>query len=95
MAEQLAEDLLARKPSGRRRLAHTLRQKKIPEGIVERVISKIDDTEETERAFRLAESLREKWKGQPLIRQKKKVYDFLARRGFDYELCREVIDRLQ
>ena len=93
-AEQVTEELLHRRPSGKRRIWYALRKRKIPAAIAHEVISRISEGEETERAYQIAQLYKNKFKLLPTERRRKRIYDTLVRRGFNYELCREVIERI-
>jgi len=95
MAERVAEDLMKRQPSGRRRLRQVLGKKKIPSSIVRTFIEDIDEERESARAFQVAERCQEKWRSLPRDRRLKRIYDLLVRRGFDFELCREVLEKIK
>ena len=94
-AEQATEHLLARQPSGRKRVWDVLRKKKVPSEIAKEVVGKLDREGEHVRAFELAKVYQEKWKDLPSLKRRKRIYDLLVRRGFDFELCREVIDSIR
>ncbi len=73
------------KPKGMRLIKQELKQKGIAtEGITE--------TSEDDIARRAIQKKREIWKSLPTLEQKKKLYDFLARRGFSYNTIARVID---
>ena len=92
--EQYARDLavskLRQKPQGRRRLQHTMRQKKLDKETREAAISaafeKLPESELIDQAI----TKRLRLKGLPVTREdKKKFFDYLLRQGFDYDLIRE------
>ena len=73
---------------GKRRIQAELAQKGISQEIIESSTEMLDRESETEKAFALAER---RFKGQ---KDKAKIYRFLVYRGFDGEVCRDVIEKL-
>ena len=94
-ASAIVEDLTRYHPSGRRRIRTVLKKRKVPGDVAGELISKIDVEEEAERAKALAKKYDERWHELPKMRRLKRIYDLLARRGFDFELCREIIEELR
>lgn len=89
-ARDVAVSKLRQKPQGRRRLKQAMSQKKLDREMVEAAMDeafeKIPETEMIDAAI----EKRLRLKGRPETREeKKKFYDYLLRRGFDYELIRE------
>ncbi len=82
------------KPSGQRKIAFELKRHGISPKVCEDVLSRIGATEELERAYGLAEA---KWCRLSKLaapQRKKRVYDFLIRRGFDFQTAKDVLTRL-
>lgn len=73
------------KPKGMRLIKQELKQKGI-------VTSEIPVIPEDEIASRAIQKKREIWKKLSKLEQKKKLYDFLGRRGFSYNTIARVID---
>ncbi len=94
-AEAVAQDLARFKPSGRRRVKSVLKKRKVSEVIASDVAAKIGNEEEVERAKELALKYEVKWAALPKMRRIKRIYDLLVRRGFDFELCRQVIEEIR
>jgi len=94
MAEQIRDDTIRTRPGGRRHLRQILRRKHIPTAVTNELVNEIDDEEEAKRATDLGMHWLDKWKALPRDRRRKRIYDLLVRRGFDYELCRDVIDHI-
>lgn len=94
-AEAVAQDLARFNPSGRRRVKSVLKKRKVSPELASEVASKIDSEEEAERATELAKKYEIKWTTLPKMRRLKRIYDLLVRRGFDFELCRQVIEELR
>ncbi|MBI4431381.1 MAG: regulatory protein RecX [Candidatus Omnitrophica bacterium] len=94
-ADAVVQNILRFQPSGRRRIRSKLKKRKVPGSVAEELISKIGDEEESHRARELAQRYAVRWAAVPKMRRLKRIYDLLVRRGFDFELCREVIDTLR
>lgn len=78
------------KKKGPRVLKMELLQKGVARDIVDEVLSDGGDQEQLAR-----EALEKKirvWKDLPKLEFRKKAYDFLFRRGFDYQVIKKVID---
>ena len=89
-AGDLALSKLRQKPQGKRRLQHSLSQKKLDKEIVEAALrsafEKMPETELIDSA--IAKRLR--LKGNPKTREEtKKFYDHLLRQGFSFDLIME------
>jgi regulatory protein len=83
------------RPRGARGLRYELRQKGVATEVVDRVL---DDMalDENALAYRVARPQAERLLASPIVRREfqRKLGAFLHRRGFDYEMAREVTDRL-
>ncbi len=66
-------------------------QKGIDKEIIEEVISEV--TGEQQIAEKLLSKKLEPWKNLPRLEFRKKAYDFLMRRGFDYEIVKVVVEK--
>ena len=93
-AGMLARDRVRLRPQGARRLASELRQKGVDEETARAAIRETLEGEETdERA--LARRAAEKWRpraGEEPERARRRLHGYLARRGFDGDVIREVLD---
>ena len=91
-----AKDLVARytqgKPSGSRRIGFELQRRGIPPKVREEILSGMDPAEEKERARELSRAKLEQFKNLEPQKRKKRVFDFLLRRGFNFETVREVME---
>jgi regulatory protein len=78
-------------PRGARGLRYELEHKGIDPEVIAEVVAGVD---ETDSAYRAAQA--RAWQIASLDREafRRKLGGFLARRGFDYDVIREVIDRL-
>lgn len=81
---------------GPRRLSADLIKRGVDRGIVERAVSEAFDDDELRDAA--LQQGRKRWaaleRETDLRKRKKRVMDFLARRGFDYGLAREIVEGL-
>lgn len=94
-AKNLAIRLTQVKPSGRRKLSFEMKRHGVPAKVQQEILSEITEEDEALRAKELASY---KWlQGAKLDRdkRKKKVFDFLLRRGFDFQIARETIESLE
>ena len=84
-----------KKKKGPRVLKQELFQKGIDREIIEEVISgQVAGYSGQEIAEGLLEKKMRVWKNLPRLEFKKKAYEFLTRRGFEYEVIKEVIEKL-
>ncbi len=82
------------KPSGRFLLRYQLRQKGVAEEVLEKVFSEyLSQYNEADAARKLAASRRKRYKGLESPKVKKRLYDYLCRRGFTQEAILQAIDR--
>ena len=81
-------------PVGKRRLKFELKKHGVKDSQITEALEDIDPASERDTAFSLAKTQAEKLKALSPIQRKKRLYDFLARRGFDYEICREIVTSL-
>jgi len=88
LANDYARDRLNIKPMGRMLLKIELKKRRIPESIVEKAVEKIfSENKEEEFAELYLQSLLSK------TRNRKKIWDRLARRGFQYGIIETVMSR--
>ena len=93
-ADQLVAKNVLGRPAGMRKIAFELKRHGIPPKIQEELLARLTPESEAERARELAGRQWERCKPLPLRNRKEKVYDFLIRRGFDFQTAREVVDQL-
>jgi regulatory protein len=86
------ENRAAFKPKGKRALKAELRAKGVPAAEIEAALENVD---ETQAAQQLAGSRAAKIMKSKLTKMefKKKLFDFLARRGFGYETISDAVER--
>ncbi len=70
-----------------------LYQKGIAKEIIERVLA--EEVDEKELARKALEKKLNSWKSLPVLEFKKKAYQYLARKGFEYSIIETVIDNLE
>lgn len=99
-ARSFVFDRVRSKTLGKSALKHALLAKGISNEVIEQVLSERDNAvDEFEIAFALAnQKLKQikssKKKKKDKNEQKKKIYEFLARRGFDWDVINSVIRRI-
>lgn len=96
-SQQWIENRCRTKPMGERRLTYELRQKGIPQGIIDTAILEFRETiDETELACQLARDQVKTYYGQELSSVRRKLAGFLQRRGFQandiYHALEQVLD---
>lgn len=98
-ARAFAHDKLLRKPIGKLMLGHQLRQKGICKEVIEHVLSEVfEKVKEDEYAVELARNRFQRFKSgfeklEP-IKQKKKLSDYLAHRGFEWEAVAKAVNEV-
>jgi regulatory protein len=91
-AEMYAESKMLRKPIGARRLRRELRQKGIDEAIINAVERLYCSSEnEIENARLLAEKKLAADRTADPLKKKRRLADFLARRGYDWEIIQTIL----
>jgi regulatory protein len=90
-AELWVENRSDLRPRGSKALRMELRQKGIPFEIIEETL---EDLDEDELAYRAAKKQARKLKGLEWQDFRKKMYGFLARRGFNYGIISTIIPRV-
>lgn len=96
--EQFAKDWVeARRKSknkGKIALKQELFQKGVAKEIVDQVVSEEHTTESEEQlATQALEKKLKSWKNLPTLELKKKAYEFLMRRGFEYPVVKQVVEK--
>ena len=94
LALSLIQSLVTQRPSGRRRIAYELERRGIARTVVNEILEKYSVEDERRCALELAVQRWERWRNEEIPRRRKKTYDFLVRRGFDFSLARDVTDTL-
>lgn len=88
------EDRMARTPSGKIKVSRELKAKGVSADLVHKITAEVTEECEYERALKLGK-IRADYLGEVTIKRKrKKIYDYLARNGFRFSVCRDVIHRI-
>ena len=85
------EDRLRFRPMGRRALNHGLRQKGVAAEVIDATLAGLDSADTARRA---AHNQFRRWRNRPREELRNKLWAFLQRRGFESDLCREVVDEI-
>lgn len=80
---------------GRNRIMLELRKRGIESPVIEAEMAEYSKETESDLAINLAREKWEKLKHVAVERKRKRIYDFLARQGFDYDLCRSALERAE
>lgn len=93
-----AKDLMARltlgKAAGRYKIAFELKRHGISKKISDGLLETLSDEQEAERAL---EQARLKWTGWTKLdpqKRKKRLYDFLIRKGYDFQIAQDILQKL-
>lgn len=87
LATNMAASRLTVKPLGRTRLRRDLQRKKLPAQTVENALDEAYTEQSEETLIDRAIEKRVRLKGRPTTREEsKKLFDYLVRRGFSYDL---------
>lgn len=93
-ALNLVNRLRMGKPCGKRKLAFEMKRKGVPSKLQEEILGSFTEGDDSLLAAELAQT---KWateKNAPVLKRKKRVYDFLIRRGFDFQTVRDVVEKI-
>jgi regulatory protein len=85
------EQRMSFRPFGKRRLLLELRQKGISQEMIEEQLNSLKDEELSRLAVKLAKKKLKVLKNQPYFEAREKLTAFLARRGFGWEIIKEVV----
>jgi len=83
------------RPMGKRRLEYELKTKGIPKPVAESALSDISEEAERAAAGDLAAARAAALGNLTREKKRKKIYDYLVRRGFTFDSAREAIERIQ
>jgi regulatory protein len=91
-ARLMIEEKIKLKPVGIRVLKQKLFEKGVPKQVGEKVLSEVfENVDEKELAMVNFKKLMPKLRGKDINEQKRKVYEFLTRKGFGYDVINEII----
>lgn len=82
------------KKKGKIALKQELYQKGIDKNLIDKMLEKTTSESETQLAEQALIKRWPRWENLVLVEKKKKAYEFLMRRGFEYEIVREVIEKV-
>ena len=94
-AQNLVTSLTQDKLSGRNRVVFELKRHGIPQKVQDSILDSLDPKEEALRAREAGQSRWDRHKNLPSEKRKKRVYDFLVRKGFDFQLSRDTVEALE
>lgn len=96
-AREYAEEKIQKKLLGFSRIRQELMEKGVSKEIIQEVLNEKSDNDESDNALRLAEKKLNALKGRNLDKMKlnQRLYSFLASKGFNYEIIRNVLDKLE
>jgi len=94
LAESLCQSFVNYKPSGRKRIAFELEKRGIRTHLIQEVLAGYSAEEERRKALELAQTKWERCARLETPKRRKKVYDFLLRRGFDFSVAREALEKV-
>lgn len=80
--------------AGRKRVAFEMKKKGVLPQTVDEVLQQYRPEDEFAKAVELARDRKERWQKMESAKKKKKLYDFLCRRGFDFGMVRDVLDQV-
>lgn len=86
------ENRTRNRPRGEFALRCELKEKGVSDEIIEKMLA---DFDEVEPAWFAVLPRLERWSGLEPIELKKKIYDYLRRRGFSYPTCEQVFKRAE
>ncbi len=93
-----AKDLMARvtlgKAAGRHKIAFELKRHGITKKIREELLGTISREDETGRALEQARLKWAVWSGLEPRKRTKRLYDFLVRKGYDFQIVQDILQKL-
>ena len=95
LTQETVQWAIQAKRYGRNRIALELKKRGITASEIEKELENYPKATERETALALAEERWEKLKKVERQKRKKRLYDFLVSRGFDFEMSREVVMQMQ
>ena len=94
-AQNIVSRFTQGRPSGNRRIGFELKRKGVPAKLREEILEGLNPDEENERARGLAKEKWERFSRLDPEKRKRRVYDFLIRRGFDFQTVRDLVEELE
>jgi regulatory protein len=94
-AHDLAVSKIRQKPQGKRRLQQTLSRKRIDKKVADKALEQVFEVHSESELVERALIKRIRLRGKPETREEtKKLFDYLLRQGFQYDLIREQIQQI-
>ena len=94
-----AKNLVSRftmvRPSGHRKISFELQRHGISKKIRDEMLADVNPSEERNRAKEIGLARWMRFQNLNPERRKKRVYDFLLRRGFDFQIARDLIEEFE
>lgn len=96
-AREYAEEKIKKKMLGVNRVKMELMGKGVSREIIDSVLNENENNDEIDNALKLAEKKLQIMKGRNLDKLKinQRLYSYLASKGFNYEIIRAVLDKLE
>ena len=94
MADETIHWAKQAKKYGKKRISLELKKKGIAQNLIDGALEGYSKEEERKTAYQLAEIRWNKVKHLEPQKRKKRLFDYLISRGFDFELTREIMNRL-
>jgi regulatory protein len=95
LAENIAGRFMHSQPSGARRISFEMKRRGIPAPIRNEIIENLNPAEEISRA---REAVGGRWQRLAKLdpeKRRKRICDFLIRRGFDFNIAKDVLQELE
>ncbi|MFH0986306.1 MAG: regulatory protein RecX [Candidatus Omnitrophota bacterium] len=93
-AKELVTRLTLGKCVGRHKIAFDLKRHGISKKISDELLGTLSAEDETERAFEQAGLKWASWSSLDPQKRKKRLYDFLIRKGYDFQVAQDVLQKL-
>ena len=93
-AKDLAARLTLGKCVGRHKIAFELKRHGISKKISDEILETLSDEDENERALEQARLKWFSWSKVDPQKRKKRLYDFLIRKGYDFQIAQDILQRL-
>ncbi len=94
-AQSIVSRFVTSQPSGAKRIGFELKRRRVSADIREQVLASLSESSELERAREAGLSRWERFRHLPVEKRKKRTYDFLVRRGFDFQIARDLIEEFE
>lgn len=94
-AQAWVEERAIRKGLGKNRLRHELKQKGISSSDIENVLQNINEEEERQKAWELAERRYLRIQDQPWPTIERRIGQYLMRQGYSWNLIHSILNQLQ